>query len=145
MEASDLWWVFGGICRQTKEIFVVIVEDRSRNTLAKAIYENIDRGSFVYSDCWRAYRRLEELDIDLVHKTVNHSQHFVNRTEPDVYTNTIERSWRSLRENIPLQIGRDAVESYIEKFMFFHNAGCKDTKSRFDAMIRLCKHFFPLY
>ena len=76
VEASEQWWVFGGICRQTKEMFVVIVEDRTRNTLAKAIFENTEHDSFGYSDCWREYTRLEELDLDLVHKTVNHSQNF---------------------------------------------------------------------
>ena len=45
VESSELWWVFGGICRQTHEMFVVVVENRNQNTLSKAVFENIEKDS----------------------------------------------------------------------------------------------------
>ena len=83
--------------------------------------------------------------LNYTHVTVNHSENFVNPLDPDVYTNTIERAWRTLRENIPKQVGLDAVESYIQRFLFFHNANCRDSQSRFNAMVELCKQFFPVH
>ena len=144
IEASELWWVFGGICRQTREMFVVIVENRNQNTLSKAVFENIQSDSIIYSDCWRGYRKLSQMGLGFDRKTVNHSQNFVNPLDRDVYTNTVERAWRSLREDIPKQVGLDAVESYIARFMFFMNAHAKDTQSKFNAMVDLCRVFFPV-
>ena len=63
IEASELWWVFGGICRQTREMFVVIVENRNQNTLSKAVFENIQSDSIIYSDCWRGYRKQPNLSL----------------------------------------------------------------------------------
>ena len=125
-------------------MFVVIVENRDQNTLSKAVFENIESGSLIYSDCWRGYRKLSQMGLGFVHKTVNHSENFVSPADRDVYTNTVERAWRSLREEIPKQVGLDAVESYIERFLFFKNTNSKDVQSKFNAMVDLCRVFFPV-
>ncbi|CAJ0601734.1 unnamed protein product [Cylicocyclus nassatus] len=38
-------WIFGGICRETKECFLVRVPNRNASTLLKSITENIEEGS----------------------------------------------------------------------------------------------------
>jgi len=48
-------WIFGGLCRETKECFLVQVPDRTMSTLLNAILLNIKKGTTIYSDCWRAY------------------------------------------------------------------------------------------
>jgi hypothetical protein len=52
-------WVFGGICRETKEIFLVPCPDNKRDkaTLIPLITNHIADGSTVISDCWKAYDR----------------------------------------------------------------------------------------
>ena len=133
----------GGICRQTHEMFAMVVENRKSDTLSKAVFENVESGSSIYSDCWKAYNKLSQMGLNFNHQTVNHSQNFVNPNNPDVNTNTVERSWRSLRENVPMQVGLDSVESYIDKFLFFHNKNHKGTKARFDAIVSLLNDFSP--
>lgn len=60
-------WVFGGICRETNECFIVPVIDRSANTLIPIIKEKILPGSIILSDLWKAYKE------GYTHYTVNHS------------------------------------------------------------------------
>ena len=144
IEDGDLWWVVGGICRQTSEMFAVVTDKRDRQSLSKIIFENVDSKSTIYTDCWRGYNKLEQMNLDYVHKTVNHSYNFVNPFDRDVYTNTVERSWRSLRDNIPYGVGLNEVESCIERFLFFHASRCGNSIERFYAMINLINHFYPL-
>ncbi|KAF0735209.1 DDE Tnp IS1595 domain-containing protein, partial [Aphis craccivora] len=46
-------WVLGGICRETKECFIVCVPDRSVKTLLPLIQKFIRPGS-IFSDSWRS-------------------------------------------------------------------------------------------
>ena len=48
-------WIFGGICRETKQSFVQLVPDRTMKTITEAIHNNIEEGSVLYSDSWRSY------------------------------------------------------------------------------------------
>ena len=48
-------WVFGGICRQTRETFIVPVQDKTAETLLAVVRAKIAVGSTVMSDCWRSY------------------------------------------------------------------------------------------
>ena len=80
-------WVFGGIDRRTRQCFLVTVEDRSEATLIPIIQKYIKPGTTIMSDCWKAYRKLEQLGYK--HGTVNHSVEFVNSATGD-HTQTIE-------------------------------------------------------
>ena len=51
-------WVFGGICRETQEFFVVPVPERNRETLLRVIKDNIYEGTTIISDCWKSYNCL---------------------------------------------------------------------------------------
>ncbi|XP_046685377.1 uncharacterized protein LOC124371108 [Homalodisca vitripennis] len=109
-------WVFGGIDRTTHETFLVPVEKRDKETLLKVIKEKIEPGSTIISDCWRAYDCLE--DEGFVHETVNHSKEFVDpRTH--AHTNTIERTWRSVKDKIP-RYGRKKTHfvGYLGEYLF---------------------------
>ena len=58
-------WVFGGICRETGEAFLVTVERRDSATLFSAICHNIAEGTWIISDCWPAYRNLDVGNSDI--------------------------------------------------------------------------------
>lgn len=51
----DGQWVFGGYERETRNCFMIPVEDRSANTLLAIIKEWIKEGTTIISDCWRVY------------------------------------------------------------------------------------------
>jgi len=70
-------WVVGGICRETKDIFLAVCRENKRDapTLIDIIERHVDKQSTIITDCWRAY---DQLDADgWNHLTVNHSLNFV--------------------------------------------------------------------
>ena len=141
VEAGESWWVVGGVCRQTSEMFVEIVFDRSQDTLSKIIFENVESGTTIITDCWPGYNKLQRMNLNYTHQKVNHSQNFVSPEDRNIYTNTIERGWRSLREGIPMGVHLEEVESYIERFLFFHHTHCKTSIEKFNAMVNVCRLF----
>jgi len=54
-------WIFGGLCLETQECFLVKVDNRNAKTLMTAISENIETGFIIFSDSWRSYKT-EELE-----------------------------------------------------------------------------------
>ncbi|KYQ50243.1 hypothetical protein ALC60_10697, partial [Trachymyrmex zeteki] len=52
-------WVFGGIERNTKHIFILPVSNRSSSTLLSIIRKYILLDSIIYTDQWRAYKNLD--------------------------------------------------------------------------------------
>lgn len=109
-------WVFGGICRETKDTFFVIVQNRTEQTLLRCIQENIELGTKIISDCWRSYRNLSEYGYE--HETINHSQNFLSPEDATIHTQTIERCWRDLKQNIPLGSPYDSRDSYLYVYSF---------------------------
>ena len=91
-------WVFGGICRETREIFLVTVEKRDSATLIPIILQRIKEGTTIMSDCWKSYNVLSELDYQ--HLTVNHQYNFV---DPDTlaHTQNVENLWWQVKRQLP--------------------------------------------
>ena len=80
-------WVFGGIERGSNKCFFRVVEYRKKETLLPIIRDWVLPGSTVISDCWSAYKCLE--DVGFQHLSVNHSLNFVD-PETGAHTNSIE-------------------------------------------------------
>ena len=53
-------WVLGGTCRETKEIFVMKVEKRDKDTLIPINEKYVEIESTIISDCWAAYKCLSK-------------------------------------------------------------------------------------
>ena len=62
-------WVFGGICRETKECFVVPVNSRDKATPLPIIQDRILPGTCVMSDLWRAYDCQNDEDSNISQST----------------------------------------------------------------------------
>ena len=92
-------WVFGGICRETKEIFLVALPNnkRDRRTLEPIILAHILPGTTVISDCWKAYDHLGAVGFN--HLTVNHSYNFVD-PNTGAHTNNIENLWWQVKRQL---------------------------------------------
>ena len=89
-------WVFGGICRETRERFVVPVHDRTAETLLPIIQTFIVEGTNINSDSWRSYTKIDQLDSNYTHNVVNHHQNFVD-PQTGTHTQTVERMWREVK------------------------------------------------
>ena len=69
--------IYGCICRETWECFLVLVEERSKNTLLPIMKEHILPWTRIMSDMWKAYNDCLQ-DEGYAHLTVNHSLKFVD-------------------------------------------------------------------
>jgi hypothetical protein len=89
-------WVIGGVKRTNERLmFAEVVDRRNTQTLIDVILRHVVEGSIVHTDMWREYAQLEDL-LNIQHRTVNHSQHFVN-PEDGTYTNSIEGTWNGIK------------------------------------------------
>ena len=61
-------WAFGIYHRQSKQIVVQIVNDRTRETLEAIIQRYCRQGSEIHSDGWASYAHLDELGY--VHREI---------------------------------------------------------------------------
>ncbi|RWS00147.1 hypothetical protein B4U79_05019, partial [Dinothrombium tinctorium] len=94
---SQSVWVLGGICRQTRECFVIPVqrqdaeetngtERRNEGNPHSLIQQYVEPGSEICTDVWGAYGKIPQLPQGYTHYTVNHSSNFVNPDNPNVHT-----------------------------------------------------------
>ena len=84
-------------------------------------------GSVIYSDQWAAYRRLS--DYGYTHKTVNHSENFVD-LDTGVCTNAIKVYWSRVKRQIRLcwLSERDQLPLRIDEFLWRDNLASKKHK-----------------
>ena len=54
-------WILGGIDEETREMFIVPVEDRSAATMLPIIQQFVLPGNTIKTDCWAAYNGLTAL------------------------------------------------------------------------------------
>ena len=118
-------WVLGGVCRETGECFMVIVPNRTKETLQKYIKRYVKEGSVIITDCWAAYNDLSAMvndnneTMDYVHYTVNHSETYVDPVT-GAHTNTIEGMWAHVKRNSPkLGLRSDFLDGYLCRFIWF--------------------------
>ena len=96
---SDAVWMFGGICRETRDAFVVQVPSSDSETLLRYTLENVELNTHVITDGWRGYSLLSKNGYE--HSIINHNEHFVDPFNREIHTQTIERMWKSLKKTIP--------------------------------------------
>ena len=93
--------VFGIKCRTTGLTLLFPVPDKTRATLLPILVEHVSNEAQVISDKFSTYvtrngrSHLEEAGFE--HYFINHSLQFVDPIQNFIHTNTIERTWRSLK------------------------------------------------
>ena len=94
-----------------RNIFAVVVQDRSAATLREVIKDHVKAGSIIYTDCWRGYIKDDLEALGIAHDSVNHSYNFVD-PETGVHTNHIEGTWRAIKwDGVPV---RHRTEEFID-------------------------------
>ena len=135
-------WVFGGVCGDTRECFMVSVEQRDSATLLAIIKERILPGTTIISDCWKAYSCLEHEGYQ--HLTVNHSVNFVDPKDRATHTNNMERLWRDTKGRVPLYGRRKKhCVGYLARSMFI--MAIPDPNTRFHAFLREAAELYNPY
>ena len=137
-------WVFGGIDRDTKDLFLVpcMNNKRDKDTLLPLIYTYIKPGSTVISDCWKAYFELTR-NPEYDHLTVNHSIEFVN-SDTGAHTNTIESTWRAVKASLPKYgAQKHLYQSYFLEYCC-RKKYLNQEPDKFAAFLKLIKRVYPL-
>lgn len=134
-------WVFGGVCRETRECFMFAVEDRTAATLLPIIQDCIRPGTTIVSDLWRAYHGIANLPAGFNHLTVNHSIHFVDPVT-GANTQTVESTWNSAKRRNRKHHGtsRKMLDSYLCEFLWRRRLGNADA---FEAILADIVIFWP--
>ena len=110
-------WVFGGICRESKEFFMVRVPDRTKETLLPIIHKHIKRGTTIMSDHWKAYNDLQEEGFN--HGKVCHKYNFVNPDDPNQHTQSIECAWRYAKAIYPdKSTSEELKDSHLQEYAY---------------------------
>ena len=132
-------WVFGGICRQTRECFMYAVPDRSGPTLVPIIQQAIAPGSTIMSDMWAAYGGIQVMGF--AHLQVNHTYNFI---DPDTgaHTQNIENAWKNAKLRNKRQHGtrRTMLDSYLCEWMWRQRYMNNDL---FDQILNSIVQHFP--
>lgn len=88
-------WCIGGIERKTNKVFFTTSLYRNSKKIDAIIEKYVEKESTIYTDMWRGYKNLSNLGYN--HKTVNHSENFLNPIDRDIHTQKIEVTWRWLK------------------------------------------------
>ena len=113
-------WVFGMVDTQYSPAigYMEIVPSRDAATLLPIIARIVRPGSIIHSDQWRAYANIQR-DLGFIHRTVNHSRHFVD-PQTGVHTQAIESYWNRQKQRFKRMNGcqRKNLGSYLTQFMW---------------------------
>ena len=125
--------VFGGLCRETGECFLVLVGERNKATLFTTIEQHILPGTCIISDKWKAYDCVK--DESYVDLAVNHSLSFV---DPDNETSprNSENTWWGVKRSSPRT--RRRSEAYFIEWLWRKNF-------RSDPFLTIIEHIAQIY
>lgn len=129
-------WYVGGIERGSRNCFIVPVENRSAVSIAAVIYANVNPGTLVMTDQWRAYgRALSDLG-GFEHATVNHSIYFVDPFNPEIHTQNIEGLWSRSKYFIRKKrgIAMEKQSEYLIQFLWEYGV---EKRKRFNTLLTM--------
>ena len=130
-------------CRSTGQLVVYPVLYRTRNVIIPLITKHVAPGSTIYSDRFSVYFNNRTFPPTSAltpygyrHLGINHSVHLVSEVDRTIHTNTIERTWRTIKEKFRNHKPRIEVDRHISQFMF---ESWILQESRFEAILFLIK------
>jgi transposase-like protein len=118
-KASNKTVVFG-MLERGGDVMTRVVPDVSRATLEKHISRNVEKGSTISTDEWRAYRGLNR--IGYTHGAVNHSAD--QWVDGPHHTNSLEGFWSMLKRSIRgthVHVSAKHLAKYLGEFEFRYN------------------------
>jgi transposase-like protein len=119
--------VFGVVQRRGK-VKAKVIESTDRETLHGQIRENVETGSNLFTDDWKAYQGLRD---EYTHEVINHSFEYVR---DNVHTNSIENFWSLFKRAIKgtyVSVAPEHLQKYVEEQTFRYNEREGNDKDRF--------------
>ena len=118
-----------------------MVTRRDAATLLLIINRHVRPRSIIWSDEWRAYRRVQQLAPVTQHQTINHSIQFVDPVMV-VHTQNVESYWNRVKTKFKRMKGvqESMLPSYLDEFMWRECHGRTATV----ALQNLCRDIAPV-
>lgn len=107
-----------GMVERKGEVRAKVVNNNRRSSLLPEIWENIEKGSKVYTDKLRSY---DVLKNDYDHKSVDHKVEYVSG---DAHTNTLENFWSLFKRTVKgtyVHIAPFHTDRYLDEQIFRYN------------------------
>ena len=126
--------------------FLILVPDRSQETLLPIIRRYIRPGTLIISDEWRGYLNIPSIDGgNYYHQTVNHSRNFVD-PETRAHTQNVENLWKNLKQKFKRMLGVHGtqLESHIDEFLWRNMFG-KTAKEAFDNVLLHISEWYAVW
>ena len=109
-----------GMVSRGGDVMAKVVPSGRKVHLAPHIHANVEKGSTIYTDEYRAYQDLPEHGYQ--HDTVEHGRDEYVRG--DVHTNTIEGYWSRVKNSIRgthIHVSKKHMQKYLSEFEFRFN------------------------
>ena len=139
-------WIFGAYDVEQKIGYVQFVDSRDSNALFPIIQQWIEPGTEIHSDRWASYSGISNIPVfpPYIHKTVNHSENFVDPIT-GAHTNNVEAYWSSVKRKFKILSGtsRSLTASYLDEHMWRNIYG-SSTRSAFDSILAQIAEKYPL-
>lgn len=130
-----------GMVQRGGFLFAVVVSDTTAKTLLPIINKTVRSGSIIYSDEYKAYRRLDDQRYD--HGIVYHKKgaYVIGRRS----TNTIEGFWGHLKRVLKSThhwVSPKHLQKYVNAESFRYNTKHLSDYERFDVFLQNVYHTF---
>ena len=112
------------------------------------IQRHVAPGSTIWTDAWRAYNRIDEIDVvpRYSHRTVVHKASFVN-PDTGVHTQAVEAYWSRLKKKLKQKnvVGnKDLLMEHIREEMWRERFGGSDYDHIWDNFLGLIRLRYPM-
>lgn len=143
-------WIFTGVCRESKRVFVIPVNTRGARTLVPLIKHYVgvpdpecQSKITIFTDGWSSYKGLSRLGYN--HGVVIHGKNFLNPADKNIHTQTVERLNLSLKKFLPVTTNATLLESHLHQFLYFRRLRGKSVGEIFQIFIQDIIKVFPGY
>lgn len=140
-------WIVGFIERDTKRRFMVRVYRRNIKYMDPIMRTILKPGCTIYTDKFRTYSNFMTRNPGIVkkHESINHKEHFVDPTNSDVHTQTIESNWKQAKKAIKSYLSLDVIDEYLAEYQYKCNYFIKEKHSYEQNYVTLLKHIAKVF